>query len=89
MGSDISPLARLGILLIRFYQHFISPILGQHCRFYPTCSQYTLDAIREWGFFRGCWLGFKRILRCNPMNPGGFDPVPLRKDAKAKGRGKE
>ncbi|MDD6317892.1 MAG: membrane protein insertion efficiency factor YidD [Succinatimonas hippei] len=78
MGSDISPLARLGILLIRFYQHFVSPLLGQHCRFYPTCSQYTLEAIREWGFFQGCYLGIKRILKCNPLNPGGFDPIPRR-----------
>lgn len=76
MGSDLSPLARLGILLIRFYQVFVSPLLGQHCRFYPSCSQYTLEAIREWGFIRGCVLGAKRISRCHPLNPGGIDPVP-------------
>lgn len=76
MGSNFSPLGRIAILLIRFYQIFISPMLGQHCRFYPSCSQYTLEAIKEWGFFKGIWLGIKRISRCHPLNPGGFDPVP-------------
>lgn len=78
MGTNLSPLAKIAVLLIRFYQIFISPVLGQHCRFYPSCSQYTLEAIKEWGFFKGCWLGFKRILRCHPLNPGGLDPVPLK-----------
>ena len=76
MGSNFSPLGRIAILLIRFYQIFISPMLWQHCRFYPSCSQYTLEAIKEWGFFKGIWLGIKRISRCHPLNPGGFDPVP-------------
>ena len=58
--------------MIRTYQKLISPLLGQHCRFYPSCSQYTLEAIKEWGLIRGSYLGAKRICRC----PGGIDPVP-------------
>ena len=62
--------------MIRTYQKLISPLLGQHCRFYPSCSQYTLEAIKEWGLIRGAYLGAKRICRCHPLNPGGIDPVP-------------
>lgn len=62
--------------LIRGYQRFISPLLGPRCRFYPSCSHYALEAIQLHGPFRGGWLGFRRILRCHPLNPGGFDPVP-------------
>jgi len=62
--------------LIRGYQLFISPLLGQRCRFYPTCSAYTLEAVEKYGVMRGLWLGAKRISRCHPFNPGGFDPVP-------------
>lgn len=64
--------------MIRTYQKFLSPMLGQHCRFYPSCSQYTLEAIKEWGLAKGVWLGTKRICRCHPLNPGGIDPVPRR-----------
>ena len=62
--------------LIRGYQLFISPLLGQRCRFYPTCSAYTLEAVEKHGVMRGLWLGAKRVSRCHPFNPGGFDPVP-------------
>ena len=58
---------------IRFYQIFISPVLGQHCRFYPTCSQYSFQAIEKYGIIKGGWKGLKRILRCNPFNKGGID----------------
>ncbi len=58
--------------MIRTYQKLLSPILGQHCRFYPSCSQYTLEAIQEWGLAKGVWLGTKRICRCHPLNPGGM-----------------
>ncbi|MEZ4674103.1 MAG: membrane protein insertion efficiency factor YidD [Caldilineaceae bacterium] len=62
--------------LIRIYQSFISPLLGSNCRFYPTCSQYTYEAIERYGFRRGGWMGIQRIARCHPWNKGGFDPVP-------------
>ena len=67
---------RLGMGLIRGYQLVISPALPQNCRFSPSCSQYTLEAIERHGIFRGSWLGARRIARCHPFNPGGFDPVP-------------
>jgi len=63
-------------VLIRGYQLMLSPILGRHCRFTPTCSQYASEAIARYGAARGCWLGFRRILRCQPFCSGGYDPVP-------------
>ncbi|MGI6361621.1 MAG: membrane protein insertion efficiency factor YidD [Bacillota bacterium] len=69
-------MAKIMIAMIKFYQMAISPLLGAHCRYYPTCSQYTLEAITRYGAVRGFWLGFKRLCRCHPFNPGGFDPVP-------------
>jgi hypothetical protein len=73
-----SNLPRLPVLaLIRLYQMTISRALpGGVCRFYPTCSHYTYEAIEKYGIVRGVWLGMRRIARCNPFNPGGFDPVP-------------
>jgi putative membrane protein insertion efficiency factor len=62
--------------LIRSYQYFISPLLGPACRFYPSCSAYTYDAIRYNGTLKGLYLGFRRILRCHPLNSGGYDPPP-------------
>lgn len=67
---------RLILALIRFYQRYISPGLPPSCRFYPTCSQYTYEAVERYGMVKGGWLGIKRILRCQPWNPGGYDPVP-------------
>ncbi len=64
------------ILLIKGYRKFISPLFPPSCRFRPTCSQYTLEAIEKFGPLQGSWLGFKRILRCHPFHPGGYDPVP-------------
>ncbi|MGB9593713.1 MAG: membrane protein insertion efficiency factor YidD [Anaerolineae bacterium] len=67
---------RLVLALIRFYQRYISPGLPPSCRFYPTCSHYTYEAVERYGVVKGGWLGIKRILRCQPWNPGGYDPVP-------------
>lgn len=64
------------LLLVRGYQLFLSPVLGSNCRFYPSCSHYCQDALREYGPGKGSTLTLKRILRCHPGNPGGFDPVP-------------
>ena len=66
----------LALALIRFYKRFISPILPPSCRFEPTCSVYTYQAIERYGVVKGGWLGLKRIARCHPLNPGGYDPVP-------------
>jgi putative membrane protein insertion efficiency factor len=67
---------RLARYLIRAYQLFLSPFLGNHCRFYPSCSQYAIEAIELHGTLRGIWLGTRRLLRCHPWHPGGVDPVP-------------
>ena len=69
---------KIFITLIKGYRLFISPWLGPHCRFYPSCSEYTLIAIQTHGALRGLILGIKRIFRCHPWHPGGFDPVPER-----------
>ncbi|MDW7673086.1 MAG: membrane protein insertion efficiency factor YidD [Bacillota bacterium] len=66
---------RIVLMLIYFYQKGISPFLLSRCRFYPTCSQYTIEAIEKKGLIKGSMLGFWRILRCNPFNQGGYDPV--------------
>ncbi len=65
----------LCILLIRFYQSFISPLFPPTCRFYPTCSQYAIEAIQKKGVLRGVLLAIKRIAKCHPFHPGGYDPV--------------
>lgn len=62
--------------LIRAYQFAISPLLGNRCRFDPSCSEYSMDALRRYGLFRGLWLTVRRIGRCHPWHPGGYDPVP-------------
>lgn len=64
------------ILLVRFYQKFISPYKPSCCRFTPTCSQYALEALRKYGPLKGSWLAFKRIIRCHPWGGSGYDPVP-------------
>jgi len=68
---------KLFINLIRFYQRFISPMLGSSCRFYPTCSQYALEAFQEYGAIKAFYLTIKRLLRCQPFCKGGVDPLPI------------
>jgi putative membrane protein insertion efficiency factor len=67
---------RLLIALIRGYQYAISPLMGNHCRFVPSCSQYAADAIQTHGPGRGLWLALQRLARCHPWHAGGYDPVP-------------
>ena len=62
--------------LIRAYQRFLSPALPPSCRFHPSCSQYALEAVTRYGALRGSWLAARRLARCHPFHPGGFDPVP-------------
>jgi len=64
------------LLLIRGYQLIVSPVLGPACRFYPSCSQYASLAINRYGVVKGSYLAFRRLLRCHPFHPGGYDPVP-------------
>jgi uncharacterized protein len=69
-------LKQLALLIIRFYQRAISPYTPPSCRFYPTCSHYGYQSIERFGFFKGGWLALRRIGRCHPFSPSGFDPVP-------------
>lgn len=69
---------RLALGLIRFYQRFVSPLLPPACRFWPTCSQYAAEALKRHGFLYGSYLAGRRLLRCHPFHPGGYDPVPPR-----------
>ena len=67
---------QLFLILIKIYQYFISPFIIKTCRFYPSCSQYALEAIATYGILKGSFLAAKRILKCHPFHSGGFDPVP-------------
>ncbi|TKD67649.1 membrane protein insertion efficiency factor YidD [Pseudalkalibacillus hwajinpoensis] len=70
---------KLAMMLIRIYQRFISPLTPPSCRFYPSCSHYSFESYQKHGFFKGSWLTVRRISKCHPFHPGGFDPVPDRK----------
>jgi len=67
---------QLLVLFVRGYQMVLSPHLPASCRYYPTCSHYAIEALEKHGALRGGWLAIKRIARCHPFRPGGFDPVP-------------
>jgi uncharacterized protein len=77
-GRTATVPARLLMLPIGGYRRFVSPFLPPRCRFAPSCSEYALTALAEYGAARGLWLAVKRIARCHPFNPGGYDPVPTR-----------
>jgi uncharacterized protein len=70
--------ARVLIAPITFYQRFVSPLFAPRCRFAPSCSQYAVEALRAHGAVRGLWLSARRLARCHPFHPGGYDPVPIR-----------
>jgi uncharacterized protein len=81
MTATPSPAAGIGprrllMALIRLYQRFVSPALPASCRFHPSCSQYALEAVTRHGAIKGSWLAARRLARCHPFHPGGFDPVP-------------
>lgn len=73
------PFTRLVMATLSAYKRWVSPLLPPACRFQPTCSEYMQEAIGEYGLPRGLWLGVQRLARCHPWNPGGYDPVPLRR----------
>lgn len=66
----------LALALLRAYQYALSPLLGRRCRYFPSCSEYAVEAVQKYGAVRGGWLGLKRVCRCHPWHPGGYDPVP-------------
>ncbi|MBE6469018.1 MAG: membrane protein insertion efficiency factor YidD [Coriobacteriaceae bacterium] len=68
--------ARAALALIGVYRRAVSPLLPDSCIYIPTCSQYAVEAISRYGALKGCWLALRRILRCSPLHPGGYDPVP-------------
>ena len=74
--KKLNPMKKAVLFLIRGYKSVLSPILGQHCRYHPTCSTYTYEAIEKYGLLKGMILGTKRLLRCHPFRQGGVDPVP-------------
>ncbi|MDO9366042.1 MAG: membrane protein insertion efficiency factor YidD [Methylotenera sp.] len=72
----MNPVARLLVGIVKAYQLILSPMFGQQCRFYPTCSQYAIEAIHKHGAFLGSYLTVRRLLRCHPWHVGGHDPIP-------------
>ncbi|WP_330217626.1 membrane protein insertion efficiency factor YidD [Endozoicomonas numazuensis] len=71
---------RIAMGLIKVYRYCLSPIMARHCRFYPSCSSYAQESLEHHGFLKGSYLTLKRLLRCHPWHPGGFDPVPAPSD---------
>lgn len=79
MGKITNTISKFFTLTIKAYQYLLNPLLGQRCRFYPSCSSYAIEAIQIHGNIHGCYLSLRRILRCHPWNPGGIDQVPEKK----------
>jgi putative membrane protein insertion efficiency factor len=75
-SEELNLMKKAVLFLIRGYRSILSPVLGQHCRYHPSCSMYTYEAIEKHGLLKGMILGTKRLLRCHPFRPGGVDPVP-------------
>lgn len=69
-------MARVLLALLAAYRYLLSPMLGRNCRFFPSCSEYATEALERHGALRGSWLALKRVARCHPWHPGGYDPVP-------------
>ena len=82
MAKDNTAAQKLAIALVKGYQRILSPLLGNNCRFNPTCSFYAIEAINRFGVLKGSWIAGKRILKCHPLNAGGDDPVPTTKKEK-------
>ncbi|MEH6453371.1 MAG: membrane protein insertion efficiency factor YidD [Psychromonas sp.] len=76
MAKISAALQWVAIKFIRLYQIVISPMIGPRCRFTPTCSQYAIEAVESHGVLKGCWLAAKRLIKCQPLSEGGYDPVP-------------
>lgn len=84
-GAVHRPVARMLLALLSGYRRWISPLTGPHCRFHPSCSEYAAGALAEHGALRGSWLALRRVLRCQPFSPGGYDPVPDRQAVREAG----
>jgi putative membrane protein insertion efficiency factor len=85
LANGGSTMGKIMIALVRGYQLLISPLMGNNCRFQPTCSHYMIESISRFGMIRGTWLGLRRISRCHPWHEGGLDPVPEIKTKKYNG----